>query len=231
MALVAFATPSSRADVTVIPMSVSPPRNGTQVMQDWGAVILRLQSTSGNILAVKFSGTDALGRPRGFFGRLGQRWTSSQGNGVYDQWSPGFLPQKNIGPSPLNFDSHFLGDGSEFLVTDALEEGNVLFPGVNPVPSDAFVGYGVGGRIGEESVGFLTGGYAVLPPAQRTSFDFAYLTLGGSMEYRGVVSTAAGDFEIAGGGGVPDVPEPTSAIALSVVLASLLSRSRRVSDT
>ena len=217
--------PDADAAVTIEIISVSPPQNSGQVMHGFGAAIVRVRSAAGNILGVDFDGQSASGQPLGFFGRMGQRWTSSQHNGVYDEQSPGFLPQRNSGPSPLNFDSHFLGDPAHFNVVEDLKEGNVLFPDANPIPSDPIVGYGLGRRFGTEEPGFLTGAYEVLPKAQSPILDVAYVVNGGAVLVQGEVVTDVGTFGVQAFLVVPDVPEPSLPLLVGCCTVVLL-RSR-----
>ncbi|MGH7178133.1 MAG: hypothetical protein ACREJC_12195 [Tepidisphaeraceae bacterium] len=206
-------TGTARAAVSIVPLSVGPPTNSPQIMRNFGAVIIRLTSTSGNILSVSFSGTNSSGQPLGIFGRLAQRWTSSAGNGVYDTTSPGLLTEANFFPSPSNFDSHFLDTGIAYSITTPLAEGNVFFPDANPIPSDNNQGFGLSGRLASaggapEDEGFLTGAFAVPSGTPRTTLDVAYLVLGGSAVVNVRVETVAGPFDVSVFIAQPHIPEP-----------------------
>ena len=205
--------------------SISPPRNGTQVLNANG-FYLRLVSDSGNILAVKFSGTGSDGLPLGFFGKLGQVWTAPNGDGNYTQTTPGFRTESGTPSSPYNFDSHFLGNPANFVIDESLQEGNVLFPNGNNIPGDGTVGYGYGGALGPADQGYLTGSYQVVPAAQSLSLDVAYLTVGrGGVRCRGEIMTEGGTFRVATLIAGP-IPEPIAVWACAP-LTLLMRRARR----
>jgi hypothetical protein len=205
--------------------SISPPRNGTQVLNANG-FYLRLVSDSGNILAVKFSGTGSDGLPLGFFGKLGQVWTAPNGDGNYTQATPGFRTESGTPSSPYNFDSHFLGNPANFVIDEALQEGNVLFPNGNTIPSDSFTGYGYGGSVSQPGAGFLTGSYEVALSAQNAALNFAYIVVGpGGGFLRGDVLTEGGTFRLSAGLSGP-IPEPAP-LGLTGLASLLLIRGRR----
>ncbi|MGH7180218.1 MAG: hypothetical protein ACREJC_22760 [Tepidisphaeraceae bacterium] len=228
-----LSTGTARAAVSIVPLSVGPPTNSPQIMRNFGAAIIRLTSTSGNILSVSFSGTNSSGQPLGIFGRLAQRWTSSAGNGVYDTTSPGLLTEANFFPSPSNFDSHFLDTGIAYSITTPLAEGNVFFPDANPIPSDNNQGFGLGGKLvssggtpGQE--GYLTGSFDVPAAGQGVSMDVAYIVLGGAVRVRTSVVTVGGTFETSALIFVPDVPEPAPFFLLCTVGSIPLLRRRNI---
>ena len=113
--------------------------NPTLTMPRWSSAVVYLLSTTGPIVSVDFATPFPTGQARGIFGRLGQRWTSSHANGIYDQTTPGPTTVDN-GGGDLGLDSHFLGTSSNRLFTIPPTEGNVLFPGANPLPGSPTIG-------------------------------------------------------------------------------------------
>jgi hypothetical protein len=193
-----------------------------------GVHYIRLVSDSGNITGINFSGVSATGQPYGFFGTLGQVWTAPDADGNYTQSTPGFRTESNFQSSPFNFDSHFLGNESNYIVDAALGEGNILFPNGNTIPSDNSTGYGFGRRYVQPAPGFLTGSYHVMPGAESPTLDLAYIVAGyGDVLYRGEVITNGGTFGLVGILGGP-IPEPAGlSILLLATSVSLSARRRR----
>ncbi len=191
-----------------------PPPQGITV-PGWTATTLRLVSNSGNITGVNFSGVNAQGIPRGVYGCFAQIWISPNANGQYTQTSPGFRTENNSFPSEFNLDSHFLGDPANFIVHSLLEEGNVDFPGFNPIPSTPTFGYGNGRPFflaqQIEFTGYLRGAFDIVPSQQLPLLNLAYVALGGGGFLIGEVYTTGGTFEMAIGFGTgPQFPEPSS---------------------
>jgi hypothetical protein len=207
-----------------------PPPQGITV-PGWTATTLRLVSDAGNITGVNFSGVNAQGIPRGVYGCFAQIWIAPNADGNYTQTTPGFLRENNSFPSEFNLDSHFLGDPANFVIHSPLQEGNVDFPGFNPIPSDGTYGYG-NGRAFEivhqiALTGYMRGAFDVSPSGQHTSLDLAYVALGGGGFMIGEVYTTGGAFEVAIGfsTGIP-FPEPTAAFAIAPLGVALGGRRR-----
>jgi len=230
MFLAAASSGSASAAVFVITEFQGIPRNApsspTKQMPLWESGAAYLFSDGGPILSAEFSGTSPGGYIRGIFGRMGQRWESSAGNGVYDVSSPGPINIVNA-QSNLSLDSHFLPltiPGAVY--TDLPTEGQIQFPGLNPIPSTDAVGYGSGfpPGMGLQFQGFLKGSFVLPASAQSTWLPFAYLTLGGSLAFSADVTTTDGTFRVAQFLLHPDVPEPA---AISVMFSCFLITSRR----
>lgn len=207
------------------------PRNDfsapTATMPGWGSAVVFLRSTTGPILSVDFATEIIPGINRGIYGRLGQRWTSPGGNGSYTETSPGPINVANA-QNDFSLDSHFIGDTTTRTFTIGPEEGNVLFPGINPIPSTAFVGYGAGVGVGEfprEHVGFIRGKFDLPASAQADLIELAYLTYGGQISMAGTVITAGETANISAIIVFPDVPEP-SCLSVVMAVAAILRRHR-----
>jgi hypothetical protein len=206
----------SEAAVTFSVINQGVPTNGTLTMTGWTGYVLQLSSNSGNITAVDFSAAKA------FAGPMSQRWTSSEGDGTYDTKSPGFLTQVNAPAttSSLNFDSHFLGDSSNFAVAVSPIETNTV-PNGNPLTSTPSVGYGVGTSLGAS--------YGVQGAFQSTTLNVAYLVVkdGQSVTFTNApIATIGGTFQISGSVGA--VPEPASMSVAAIAGLGLLARRRNV---
>jgi autotransporter-associated beta strand protein len=143
------------------------PTNGSFSAVGYSAFTLRLSTDGELIRAVDFST-----HMQGIFGPFVQQWTSTFEDGTYDAMSPGWNGAQNLGPTWMNFDSHFLPVGQTLAMIPPTEDATF-----GPVGSQfgAFpanttqVGYGQGS--------LLRSSYGMMLSSQRTSLDLAYLVI------------------------------------------------------
>ena len=202
---------------------------GARSMQNWGSAAVRVVSDGGPILSVDFGSIGPTGFPRGIYGPLGQRWTSSLANGVYDVPSAGPANFTNA-QSELSFDSHFLGtSGVDRIFTIEPSEGNIQFPGLNPISNTPAIGYGHGAFPGDlTTTGFLKSQFDLPSSAQAVSVPLAYLTFGGGISLDGRVVTTDGGFIVSQFLLFPSVPEPHSLFAVASLVGIVVwARHRR----
>lgn len=213
---------TAQASVVATTVDKGVPTNGTVSATGFHAYVLHLHSDSGNITAVDFSGT------KGITGSIVERWTSSGGDGTYDTPTPGFSTVQGATATSVNYDSHFLGVASNYVVGSALGEDATIPAsgghfGTFPNNSDA-AGVGQGT--------FLRGAYGVVGAVQSADLDVAYVVIpqatggGGAAtaQFSAQVATANGTFDISGP--IP-IPEPMSASLLGLGALGLISRRRR----
>jgi len=224
---------SASAGVSISAQLLGTPRESNapdaRTMPNWGSAVVSVVSDGGPILSVDFGSVGPTGFPRGIYGPLSQRWTSSLSNGLFDISSAG--PSNVInGQSELSFDSHFLGtSGVDRLFTIEPNEGNVLFPGLNPLQSTPTAGFGNREFPGDlTTTGFLKASFDLPIQSQSTSVPLAYLAFGGGVSLDGRVVTTDGAFIVSQFVLFPNVPEPSSLFFLAF-LASIAAvrRGRR----
>jgi hypothetical protein len=214
---------AARAEVYLDFIDRGTPRTDTQTMHGFYAFVVRVWTPRGNILAVDFATPFPMYPRPGFYGGMAQRWTSPSGDGNYTLSSPGFHTESNLTSSPLNFDTHFLGTPSDFVIDSPLEEGNVIFPYGNPIPSDEYTGYGVG--IDQGDLGYLRGAYRVVESARSPVLDIMYLVGRSDVAITGRVTTEEGIFIV--GAVLPPIPEPSASLtALGAAVVGLRRRAR-----
>ena len=218
----------AQIDATPANLGQTRTSDGTIIMGST-ATLVRVSSSAGPILAMDLAGMHSNGKPRGIYGRMCQRWLSSQSNSVYDVPTPGFSLVLN-NQTVESLDAHFVTPPTSVTVTSLLEEGNVDFPGGNPLPSTPSVGYGIGHRFFFDipTMGYLRGAYEIPASANVTSLNLAYVPLGGTIDIRGAALLGSGWAEFQFSAFVPDIPEPAT-LALLVVIATLATLRRGVS--
>jgi len=210
---------ASQAAVTssIVDKGVPVGTAGAPVATGYHSYVLHLHSDTGNITAVDFSGA------RGFNGPMMQRWGSSAGDGTYDVPSPGPSTIQGATQTPVNFDSHFLGNAADLAVGSALTENAVIGPSgttLAPFPANSdSAGFGPGT--------FLRGAYGIVAAAQSPDRDIAYLVIkdGTSVPWTAQVATANGTFDVAGS--IPPIPEPTTLSLAGLGVLGLVARRRR----
>jgi len=202
------------------------PTNGTVPAAGYHAYVLHLHSDTGNITAVDFSG--ARGIIGANTGKLAQRWSSSGGDGTYDTPTPGFSTVQGATATAVNYDSHFLGVASNYVVGSALAEDGTFKPSGQvepgfPANSDS-AGVGLGS--------FLRGAYGIVGAQQSPDLDVAYVVTkeGGTpalpfATYTAQVATANGTFDIAGP--IAAIPEPATLSLAGLGLLGAFARRRR----
>jgi hypothetical protein len=183
---------------------------------------------------VNFSGLRPDGVPRGIYGCFAQIWISPNGDGQYTQTTPGFRTENNSTLHEFNLDSHFLGNPANYIVNSPLEEGNVDFPGFNPIPSNETFGYGSGRPFNlvhqVALTGYMRGAFDIVAAQQSSTFDVAYVALGGGGFLFGQVFTTQGTFEFDTGFSTgPSFPEPRMMCWAGGLLLLLRRTSARIS--
>lgn len=137
---------SSRAAVWIEFVDMGVPTDGVQSMYGWRGIIARVHTDTGLITRLNFSSA-------GFIGSLAQRWVDPTGQADTDPSLYGAISaNRSLGPiaadnstlSEFNFDSHFLGDPSDYQTIEFADEYNLNGFHLPPthLTSTPFVGYG-----------------------------------------------------------------------------------------
>jgi hypothetical protein len=212
------------------------PTNGVYTMHGWRGVTIRI-STDGEPIQSIALGIGNAGT-NGIFGAIAQRWTDPHGQScwgcVHTEFSIGPIQADNTSPSDFNFDTHILGQPSDFSLILGSTEQLGAYPlsmERTGIPSTGFVVYGatmprpisatedpveltLGGR--------LWGNFTMSPTAISTMVDIAYVVTDSRFGFSAFVTTGTQEHFVYE---LYEVPEPTCMIMI-VVAGMLLARKR-----